>query len=251
MSTAKRLIIPALDLIDGKVIRLHQGDYTQQRKYSDNPLDYLTAYQHQGAEYFHIVDLSGAKNPNLRQITLIKTLLESITIPTQVGGGIRTQDDIDLLLNAGANRVVIGSVAITSPDIVKHWFKQYGADKLVLALDIRIDNHNNKYIAIHGWQENSLKTLEQVIDDYLTVGLEHVLCTDIAKDGTLTGPNINLYQDISKQYPEIALQASGGISSLDDIKALTTSDVTGIIIGRALLEEKFTVKEAITCWQNV
>lgn len=251
MSITKRLIIPALDLIDGNVIRLHQGDYNQQRQYRDNPLDYLTTYQEQGAEYFHIVDLSGAKNPKLRQFSLIKTLLASIATPIQIGGGIRTQDDIERLLNAGANRVVIGSIAITSPEKVKQWFKHYGADKLVLALDIRIDNNHNKYIAIHGWQENSLSTLEQVIDDYLTVGLKHVLCTDIAKDGTLTGPNVNLYQELSQQYPEIALQASGGISSLDDINALTTTNISGIIIGRALLEKKFTVKEAITCWQNV
>ncbi|MCO6525071.1 MAG: 1-(5-phosphoribosyl)-5-((5-phosphoribosylamino)methylideneamino)imidazole-4-carboxamide isomerase, partial [Candidatus Schmidhempelia sp.] len=172
MSTANRLIIPALDLIDGNVIRLHQGDYDQQQNYSDAPLSHLTQYQHQGAEYFHIVDLSGAKNPKLRQITLLKSLLASIAIPIQIGGGIRTQDDIEQLLDAGASRVVIGSVAIMSPDIVKHWFKQYGADRLVLALDIRIDNQNNKRIAIHGWQKNTQKTLEQVIDDYLSVGIK-------------------------------------------------------------------------------
>nr|WP_202112535.1 MULTISPECIES: 1-(5-phosphoribosyl)-5-[(5-phosphoribosylamino)methylideneamino]imidazole-4-carboxamide isomerase [unclassified Gilliamella] len=244
------IIIPALDLIDGNVVRLHQGDYEQKRDYGNNPLLRLQDYEKQGAKLLHLVDLTGAKDPNARQISLIKSLISGVQIPVQIGGGIRTQNDVEALLSAGAARVVIGSTAIKQPEIVKQWFTKYGAEKLVLALDVRIDSKGNKYVAIHGWQEDSKQTLECVIDSYLPYGLKHVLCTDISKDGTLSGSNVKLYQEISQKYPQIAFQASGGIGQLDDIEALKDSGVAGVIVGRALLEGKFTVQEAILCWQK-
>ncbi|WP_091122309.1 1-(5-phosphoribosyl)-5-[(5-phosphoribosylamino)methylideneamino]imidazole-4-carboxamide isomerase [Gilliamella intestini] len=242
------MIIPALDLIDGSVVRLHQGDYEQKRDYGNDPLLRLRDYEKQGAKLLHLVDLTGAKDPQKRQISLIQTLINGVQIPVQVGGGIRTEKDIQSLLSAGAARIVIGSTAIKQPELVKQWFSKYGAERLVLALDVRIDNQGNKYVAIHGWQEDSCQTLEQVIDDYLPYGLRHVLCTDISKDGTLSGSNVKLYQQISRKYPQIAFQASGGIGQLSDVKALKDSGVKGVIVGRALLEEKFTVQEAISCW---
>ena len=244
------IIIPALDLIDGTVVRLHQGDYDQKRDYGKDPLIRLQDYQKQGAKQLHLVDLTGAKDPQARQISLIKSLIEGVQVPVQIGGGIRTEDDVKALLSAGATRVVIGSTAIKQPDLVKKWFDTYGPESLVLALDVRIDQLGNKNVAIHGWQEDSKQTLEQVIDDYLAYGLKHVLCTDISKDGTLSGSNVKLYQEISQKYPTIAFQASGGIGQLDDVKALQESGVAGIIVGRALLEGKFTVQEAISCWQK-
>ena len=244
------IIIPALDLIDGTVVRLHQGDYDQKRDYGKDPLIRLQDYQKQGAKQLHLVDLTGAKDPQARQISLIKSLIEGVQVPVQIGGGIRTEDDVKALLSAGATRVVIGSTAIKQPDLVKKWFDTYGPESLVLALDVRIDQLGNKNVAIHGWQEDSKQTLEQVIDDYLAYGLKHVLCTDISKDGTLSGSNVKLYQEISQKYPTIAFQASGGIGQLDDVKALQESGVAGIIVGRALLEGKFTVQEAIACWQK-
>ena len=244
------IIIPALDLIDGSVVRLHQGDYDQKRDYGSDPLLRLQEYQRQGAELLHLVDLTGAKDPKARQITLIQTLIKGVQIPVQIGGGIRTQDDVEALLAAGAARVVIGSTAIKQPELVKQWFSKYGSEALVLALDVRITADGNKYVAIHGWQEDSNQTLEQVIDDYLPHGLKHVLCTDISKDGTLSGSNVKLYREISQKYPQIAFQASGGIGQLDDVKALKDSGVAGVIVGRALLEGKFTVEEAISCWQK-
>ncbi|OCG38486.1 1-(5-phosphoribosyl)-5-[(5-phosphoribosylamino)methylideneamino]imidazole-4-carboxamide isomerase [Gilliamella apicola] len=242
------MIIPALDLIDGSVVRLHQGDYKQKRDYGNDPLLRLQDYEKQGAKLLHLVDLTGAKDPQKRQILLIQNLINGVQIPIQVGGGIRTEKDIQSLLSAGAARIVIGSTAIKQPELVKQWFSKYGAERLVLALDVRIDNQGNKYVAIHGWQEDSCQTLEQVIDDYLPYGLRHVLCTDISKDGTLSGSNVKLYQEISRKYPQIAFQASGGIGQLSDVKALKDSGVKGVIVGRALLEEKFTVQEAISCW---
>lgn len=245
----KSIIIPALDLINGQVVRLHQGDYAKQTTYSDNPIEQFADYVAQGAEQLHLVDLTGAKDPNARQTALIGKIIAATDCPVQVGGGIRSEQDVADLLNVGASRVVIGSTAIKQPEMVKAWFKQYGAEKFVLALDINIVD-GKKLIAIHGWQETSSLTLEQVIDDFAQVGLQHVLCTDISKDGTLAGSNVALYREICQKYPIIQFQSSGGIGSLADIEALKGSGVAGVIVGRALLEGKFTVAEAIECWQN-
>ncbi|MCL6405882.1 MULTISPECIES: 1-(5-phosphoribosyl)-5-[(5-phosphoribosylamino)methylideneamino]imidazole-4-carboxamide isomerase [Dickeya] len=244
------MIIPALDLIDGQVVRLHQGDYGQQRQYGSDPLPRLQDYQQQGASVLHLVDLTGAKDPSARQIPLLKTLLAGVSVPVQVGGGIRTEQDVEALLAAGASRVVIGSTAVKQPELVQQWFTRYGADALVLALDVRIDADGVKNIAISGWQENSGITLEDTVERYLPFGLKHVLCTDISRDGTLQGSNVELYREISARYPQVAFQASGGIGSLADIAALRGSGVQGVIVGRALLEGKFNVTEAISCWQN-
>ncbi|QBH96685.1 1-(5-phosphoribosyl)-5-[(5-phosphoribosylamino)methylideneamino]imidazole-4-carboxamide isomerase [Limnobaculum zhutongyuii] len=244
------MIIPALDLIDGSVVRLHQGDYGQQRDYGNDPLPRLQQYQQQGAQVLHLVDLTGAKDPKARQLPLLRKLLAGVSVPVQIGGGIRTEQDVSDLIDAGASRVVIGSTAVRQPEMVEQWFKRFGADALVLALDVRIDDNGNKNVAISGWQENSSQTLEQIVERYLPYGLKHVLCTDISRDGTLAGSNVDLYCEISQRYPDIAFQASGGIGSLNDIAALRTSGVKGVIVGRALLDGKFNVEEAISCWQN-
>lgn len=244
------MIIPALDLIEGKVVRLHQGDYGQQRDYGSDPLPRLQDYETQGAEVLHLVDLTGAKDPAARQIPLLTKLLAGVNVPVQVGGGIRTRDDVEALLNAGATRVVVGSTAVKDPEEVKSWFKQYGPEAIVLALDVRIDANNRKEVAISGWQEAAGVTLEEVIEQFLPVGLKHVLCTDISRDGTLSGSNVELYREVSARFPSIAFQSSGGIGSLDDIAALNGCGAKGVIVGRALLEGKFTVAEAISCWQK-
>ena len=244
------MIIPALDLIDGKVVRLHQGDYGQQRDYGSDPLPRLQDYQAQGAQVLHLVDLTGAKDPAARQIPLLQKLLAGVTVPVQVGGGVRTGQDVEALLEAGAARVVVGSTAVKSPELVQGWFKRFGADALVLALDVRIDAAGNKQVAVSGWQETSGTTLEQLVEQFLPFGLKHVLCTDISRDGTLAGSNVELYQEVCARFPQVAFQASGGIGGIDDIAALRGSGVKGVIVGRALLEGKFNVTEAISCWQN-
>ncbi|EIC85136.1 1-(5-phosphoribosyl)-5-[(5-phosphoribosylamino)methylideneamino]imidazole-4-carboxamide isomerase [Serratia sp. M24T3] len=244
------MIIPALDLIEGSVVRLHQGDYGQQRDYGNSPLPRLQDYQAQGAEVLHLVDLTGAKDPAARQIPLLKQLVAGVSVPVQVGGGIRTEQDVEALLDAGVSRVVVGSTAIKNPELVQQWFTRFGADALVLALDVRIDDAGNKHVAVSGWQENSDSTLEQVVEQFLPFGLKHVLCTDISRDGTLAGSNVELYREVCQRFPQVAFQASGGIGSLDDIAALRGSGVKGVIVGRALLDGKFNVSEAISCWQN-
>jgi len=244
------MIIPALDLIDGKVVRLYQGDYAQKTVYSDDPQSQFTIYNQQGADWLHLVDLDGAKDVTKRQLNVITSLIANTPAKIQIGGGVRSEQDVKDLLDAGAQRVVIGSTAVKEPAMVAGWMEKYGAEHIVLALDINIDGDGNKIVAVSGWQEASGQTIESLLEIYLAVGLKHVLCTDISKDGTLTGSNVDLYKELAAAYPQVAWQASGGIGSLDDIAAVARSGASGMIVGRALLEGKFNVKEAIQCWQN-
>ena len=244
------MIIPAIDLIDGKVVRLYQGDYGQKTEYSADPQGRFDDYVAQGATQLHLVDLDGAKDITKRQLTVIRKLLANTKAPVQIGGGVRTEQDVIDLLDAGANRVVIGSTAVKDPATVAGWVEKYGADKIVLALDVNIDAQGQRKIAVAGWQEDSGVTIEALLAHYLPVGLKHVLCTDISRDGTLQGSNVALYRDLAAQFPQINWQASGGIGGIADIEALKGSGVGGVILGRSLLEGKFTVKEAIACWQD-
>ena len=244
------MIIPAIDLIDGKVVRLYQGDYGQKTEYSADPQGRFDDYVAHGATQLHLVDLDGAKDSTKRQLTMIRKLLANTKAPVQIGGGVRTEQDVIDLLDAGANRVVIGSTAVKDPATVAGWVEKYGADKIVLALDVNIDAEGNRMIAVAGWQEDSGVTIEALLAHYLLVGLKHVLCTDISRDGTLQGSNVALYRDLAAQFPQISWQASGGIGGIADIEALKGSGVGGVILGRSLLEGKFTVKEAIACWQD-
>ena len=244
------MIIPAIDLIDGCVVRLHQGNYGARRDYGEDPLVRLQRYQASGAQLLHIVDLTGAKDPKARQIPLLRELLGSLSIPVQTGGGIRSADDVRSLLDAGAARVVVGSAAVKRTDEVAGWMKIFGADKLVLALDVRINKAGNAEVAVSGWQENSGVLLDDLIRAFEPSGLRYVLTTDISKDGTLAGPNTALYAKLAQTFPNIDFQASGGIGSLDDIRAVSHTGAAGVIVGRALLEGKFTLEEAIECWPN-
>ncbi|MFB9134398.1 1-(5-phosphoribosyl)-5-[(5-phosphoribosylamino)methylideneamino]imidazole-4-carboxamide isomerase [Vibrio sp. AK197] len=244
------MIIPALDLIEGQVVRLYQGDYGQVTEYKVNPAEQFNLYHQAGANWLHLVDLTGAKDTTARQLGLIATLLASTPANIQIGGGVRSEQDVIDLLDAGAQRVVVGSTAVKQPELVKGWMEKYGAEKIVLALDINIDAQGVRNVAISGWQEDSGVTIEALLDDYLTVGLQHVLCTDISRDGTLNGSNVELYRDLCQAYPQVKFQSSGGIGSLQDIAALKDTGVSGVIVGRALLDGKFTAEEAFACWQN-
>ncbi|MGD6738976.1 1-(5-phosphoribosyl)-5-[(5-phosphoribosylamino)methylideneamino]imidazole-4-carboxamide isomerase [Photobacterium leiognathi subsp. mandapamensis] len=244
------MIIPALDLIEGQVVRLFQGDYGQVTEYKVDPAEQFNLYHQAGANWLHLVDLTGAKDTQARQLSLIEKLLKSTPANVQIGGGVRTEQDVADLLNAGAKRVVIGSTAVKQPEMVKGWMEKYGAEHIVLALDINIDDNDNRIVAVSGWQEDSGVTIEALLDDFLKVGLKHVLCTDISRDGTLAGSNVELYVDLCRQYPQVQFQSSGGIGSLDDIAALKGSGVAGVIVGRALLDGKFTAEQAFACWNN-
>lgn len=245
------MIIPAIDLIGGKVVRLYQGDYARKTEYDADPQERFDLYVNEGAKFLHLVDLDGAKDTSKRQLSVISGLIKNTSVPVEIGGGIRTAKDIEDLMNVGASRVVVGSAAVKDPATAKEWFRNYGAEHIVLALDINIDPVSGKrFIAIKGWQENSAVTIEELIGDFAEVGLKYVLCTDISRDGTLKGSNVELYHDLHQLFPHIDFLASGGIGSLSDVEAVRDSGAAGIIIGRSLLEGKFTVKEAIACWPN-
>lgn len=242
------MIIPAIDLIEGKVVRLYQGDYKQTTEYELDPIEVVHQYADDGAEWLHIVDLTGAKDTSKRQLPLISAMVASKRMKFQCGGGIRTKEDVEGLLEAGVERVVIGSLAVTQADVVEQWMLEFGPERILLALDINIDEQGNKFVATHGWQQDSGVSIEALIKRYSAVGLKHVLCTDISRDGTLQGANHKLYKEVVAQFPDILWQASGGIGSLADIELLKPTKVAGVILGRALLEGKFTVKQAINCW---
>ena len=244
------MMIPAIDLIDGEVVRLFQGDYQQKTQYQYTAKERQDAYAKAGATVMHFVDLDGAKDSTKRQLALLKTLVKHDSMTIQVGGGVRCKADVHQLLSLGADRIVIGSLAIKEPALVQQWLTEFGGEHIVLALDVKIDASGNKTLPTHGWIEDSGVNLESLLDDYIAAGLIHVLCTDISKDGTLSGSNVEMYQELCQQYPSIKWQASGGIGSLDDIKALIPTGVDGVILGRSLLEGKFTLEEAIACWPN-
>ncbi|OBT13909.1 1-(5-phosphoribosyl)-5-[(5-phosphoribosylamino)methylideneamino]imidazole-4-carboxamide isomerase [Vibrio sp. UCD-FRSSP16_10] len=244
------MIIPALDLIEGQVVRLYQGDYGQVTEYKVDPAEQFNLYHQAGANWLHLVDLTGAKDTTARQLDLIGKLLKSTPANIQIGGGVRTEQDVIDLLDAGAERVVVGSTAVKQPELVKGWMEKYGPEHIVLALDVNIDSEGKRHVAVSGWQEDSGVTIEALLDDFLTVGLKHVLCTDISKDGTLTGSNVELYVDLCQLYPQVHFQSSGGIGSLSDIEALKGSGVRGVIVGRALLDGKFTAEQAFASWKS-
>lgn len=245
------MIIPSLDLINGKVVRLYKGNYNQQFHYKYDPIFIIKKYQKFGAKYIHLVDLSKAKNPNKKQIYNLKKIIDVTSIPIQIGGGIRNKEDIDLFLKIGFNRIVIGSMAVKEPNKVKEWIKYYGANIIVLALDIIYKNNDKKFLMINGWQKKTKIIFENVLNDFLSyIKIKNILCTDINCDGTLKGPNINLYKELVKLYPEIKIQASGGVGTINDILSLKKSGVHSVITGRAFIENKIDIKDAILCWQK-
>ena len=235
------IIYPAIDLIDGKCVRLINGDFNKKKIYNLNPINVAKKFKKDGAEWLHVIDLDGAKNQYNRQIKLIKSIIKNSGLRVQVGGGIRSFEDINELIKIGAERIIVGSLAIKKPELTKKILKFYDPEKICIATDILNLNGQN-LVSVSGWQESSSITVEDLIQDLSKYKLKHVLCTDISKDGTLKGPNFKLYSSLQEEFKNIHFQASGGISSLNDLKNLTTD---GVIIGKSLYEERFTLKEAI------
>jgi len=242
------MIIPAIDLLDGQTVRLFKGDYNQVTHYEQSPQELVNHYANNGAELIHVVDLQGARDVTARQLSLIGKLAASTEVLIQVGGGIRSEQDVAELLEAGAGRVVIGSLAIEEPSLVASWIKSFGSERIVIALDVALGDQGQKWLPTQAWQEGGRVLLEDVIDQFVAVNVQHILCTDISRDGTLQGSNHQLYSELKQKYPQISWQASGGIGSLQDIATVAQSEVYGIIVGKALLEGKFTLKEARSCW---
>ena len=241
------IIYPAIDLRGGRVVRLTEGRFDQEKSYGDNPLAVARGFAADGAQWLHVVDLDGAKDPAKRQTTLVARLARESALRVQTGGGIRNAAQVEALLAAGAERVIVGSLAVTKPKLVASWLEKFGSEKLVLALDARADASGAFRLATAGWQETSELTVADLIVRYLPHGLRHVLCTDISRDGKLTGPNAALYTELRTRFPALQIQASGGVSSLDDLRELKASHLAGAIVGRALYENKFSLPEALAC----
>lgn len=238
-------IYPAIDLKSGKCVRLTQGDYQAVTQYPLDPVILAKSFAEEGATILHVVDLDGAKQGESVNFEIIKKISQESGLQIQTGGGIRTKQQIKEILENGIHRVVLGSIAIAQPDTVKKWLVEFGGEQIVLALDVRIDAENIPRPALHGWQTQSEKSLWDLLDDYQESELQHVLCTDIQCDGMLQGPNVNLYQPCVARYPDLKFQASGGVSSLADLKKLSTINLVGAVVGKALYENKFSLRDAL------
>ena len=235
------IIYPAIDLIDGQCVRLHKGDFDQKTIYDSDPVSMAQSFKSSGASWVHVVDLDGAKDPNNRQTALISSIIKQSGLKVQTGGGIRSEEDVEALLGAGASRVVIGSLAVKDTDLMKKIIERFGADKICLAADV-LEKESAFYIAVSGWQEGSEVLLEDFLNDYQAQGIRHILCTDISKDGMMQGCNFDLYKTLNQKFDGLLIQASGGVHALDD---LTKLDTDGVIIGKALYEGSFTLSEAL------
>ena len=235
------ILYPAIDLIDGKCVRLYKGDFDQKTTYNVSPFDVLETYKSEGAEWVHIVDLDGAKDSANRQSNLMREISQKCGLKIQTGGGVRSAEHVRVLFDLGVSRIVIGSMAVQKIDETKAILNEFGADKICIAMDV-LPQENDFYVAVHGWQEGSDVLLEDLIKNYQHIGLKHVLCTDISKDGTMTGCNFDLYETLNKKFPDIEFQASGGVHALSDLKKLNTG---GVIVGKALYENVFTIKQAL------
>lgn len=235
-------LIPAIDLRDGACVRLLKGDFGRETRYVDDPSELAARYRSLGADWLHVVDLDGALSGQPVNLGAIRRIAERSGLRIQLGGGIRSRDSLLPALDV-ADRVVIGSLGVTSPDRVRRWLDEFGADRFTLGFDVRLDDHGEAWLTTHGWTRSSDWTLAAAIGAYLPAGLRHVLCTDVDRDGAMTGPNLSLYRDCAARWPEIAFQASGGVRGVDDLVALSETGVSAAISGRALLEGQFTEEE--------
>ena len=240
------MVIPAIDMRDGNCVRLLRGEFDRQTEYSRDPTEVARNFESLGFSQLHVVDLDGARTGRQKNHGLVRQIRLQTAFMIQLGGGIRNADTLSNWLDAGVSRCVIGSLAVTEPDNVKRWIRQFGADKIVLALDARLDSDGTPVLATHGWTQATELSLWQCVDDYRSVGLRNVLCTDISRDGALSGPNIDLYREFIGRYPDIDLQASGGVRDISDLEALREAGASAAITGRALLDGRITREEIAT-----
>lgn len=244
-------LIPAIDLLEGRCVRLFQGDFGKSHFYETPAEQIASGYAAAGAEWLHVVDLAASRDGKDADTASLLELLGAVRQKVQTGGGVRAASDVQLRLEAGADRVVVGSIAVSDPLRFARWIKRFGPERLVAALDVRLDGSCGTHLRVHGWTHDSGKTLWDVMA-YLTAHeLRHVLCTDISRDGALCGPNIELYRAISARHPQVRLQASGGVRDIDDLRALSESGAAAAISGKALLEGRFTIEAALAALGEV
>ena len=236
-------LIPAIDIIDGQCVRLTKGDYDQKSVYGA-PLDMALEFERIGFKRLHMVDLDGAKSKHIVNDAVLQVVTTKTQLSIDFGGGIKSDEDIEKGFAAGASMVTIGSIAVTQPDLFMGWLKKYGTERIILGADVR---HGK--ISINGWKEDSTEDLLPFLQKYVEAGVRNVLCTEISKDGTLAGPAIDLYKKVMEAYPQLHLIASGGVSSIDDIKALEAAGIPAVVFGKAIYEGKIDLKD-LWDWQN-
>lgn len=233
-------LIPAIDIIEGKCVRLTKGDYAQKTVYRDSPAIVAKEFEVLGFKRLHVVDLDGAKSKHIVNDGVLCDITRQTQLTVDFGGGIKTDEDIEKAFEAGASMVTVGSIAVTQPELFMGWLDKYGADRMILGADVR-----NGKISINGWKEDSTEDLLPFLRKYIDAGVKNVLCTEISKDGTLQGPAIALYEKVMAVYPHLHLIASGGVSSIDDIRALDAAGIPAVVFGKAIYEGRINLQELI------
>ena len=233
-------LIPAIDIIEGRCVRLTKGDYATEKVYSHDPVMVAREMEMLGFKRLHVVDLDGARSKHVVNIDVLRRITEETDLVVDFGGGVKSDDDLQAVLDAGAQMVTVGSIAVTEPKRVLQWLKTYGAEHLVLGADVR-----DGLISINGWKEASTLELLPFLESYIREGVRHVLCTDISRDGLLQGPSTPLYRQIMQAFPECQLIASGGVSSIDDIRALDAAGIPAVVFGKAMYEGKIDLNELL------
>ena len=231
-------IIPAIDIIDGKCVRLSKGDYDTKKIYNENPLEVAKSFEAHGIQYLHLVDLDGAKSSKIVNHKILEQIASKTNLKVDFGGGLKSDADLKIAFESGANQITGGSIAVKNQILFQEWITKYGSQKIILGADA-----NNEKVAISGWLEESKEDLIPFIQNYQTKGIEYIICTDIAKDGMLEGPSFELYKKILNQIPNIKLIASGGISTFDELPKLAEMGCEGTIIGKAIYENRITLKQ--------
>ena len=231
-------LIPAIDIIDGKCVRLTKGDYDTKKIYNEDPVSVAKEFEAHGIRRLHVVDLDGARSKHIVNDKVLQRIARETNLVIDFGGGLKTDEDVARAFEAGAHMITIGSIAVTDPERSMEWLHKYGPEHIVLGADVR-----NGRVSINGWKEDSQEELVPFLDRYLSEGMRNVLCTDISKDGMLQGPSIALYREVMEHYPDCHLIASGGVSSMDDIRALEAAGIPAVVFGKAIYEGKIKLEE--------
>ncbi len=240
-------IYPAIDVRDGRVVRLRKGGHAKERRHEESPLALLKHYCDQGARWAHLVDLDAARDGGYALLALLQEIKRETALQIQTGGGVRSADDVERIFEAGGDRVVIGSLAIADPNLVASWLTRFGSNRLTLAMDARCDASGRWYPATHGWMRPGRRTLGDLVRLYNRHGLRHFLCTDIDRDGTLAGSNLALYRLLRQWSPQVELQASGGVCEIDDVRQVRELGCGGIVLDKTLLEDHILLAQALAC----
>lgn len=240
-------VYPAIDVRRGRVVRLRQGDYAQETCYETAPLALAARYAGQGAQWLHLVDLDAAREGGYSLAPLLRELKRTTQLLVQTGGGVRHVADVEAMLAAGADRVVVGSLAVREPEQVFTWLQDFGAERITVALDARCGADGVWHLPSHGWTAPSAHTLDVLVQRFAAAGLRQLLCTDIDRDGMLAGPNLALYRWLSARVPGVAVQASGGVRDVVDVAAARQAGCAGVVLGKALLDGRLELREALAC----